>query len=54
MLEVAPWSGEPINAGYPDAPVRTVLFGTHGEGMVVYLILEDRRQVDLLKILWLS
>ncbi|SDF82983.1 hypothetical protein [Pseudonocardia oroxyli] len=54
VLEVAPWNGEPINTGYPDAPVRTLLFGAHGEGMVVYLILEDRRQVDLLKILWLS
>jgi hypothetical protein len=27
LLEVAPWSGESINAGKPDAGVRTLPFG---------------------------
>ena len=54
MLEVAPWNGEPINAENRDAPVPTLTFGPDSQGLAVYLILEDRRQVDLLKILWLS
>jgi hypothetical protein len=53
-LEVAPWSGEPINNSYPDAPVRTLSFGPDHEGLVAYLIIENLRRVDILKVFWLD
>jgi len=31
---------------------RALSFGPHGEGDIVYLILEDQRRVDLLVVLW--
>lgn len=52
--EVAPWNGAPLDDDRPDAPIRTLLFGPHRQGMITYLILEDQRRVDMLKILWLS
>jgi hypothetical protein len=33
--------------------MRTLTFGPHGEGDIVYLILEDQRRVDNLVVLWL-
>jgi hypothetical protein len=29
-------------------------FGPHGEGDIVYLVLEDQRRVDILVVLWLA
>jgi hypothetical protein len=54
MLEVAPWGGDPLSDSNPDAPVRTVAFGPHGQGLVTCLILERDRRVDLLDVLWLG
>lgn len=54
VLEVAPWNGDPLNRATPDAPVRTVVFGSGNEGLVTYLVLEDRRRVDVLDVLWLT
>lgn len=53
-LELAPWNGRPYHRRAPDSPVRTMTFGPHGEGKLVYLILEDQRRVDLLVVLWLA
>ena len=53
-LELAPWNGEPYHRRSPRSPMRTLLFGPHSEGKIVYLILEDQRRVDLLVILWLA
>lgn len=53
-LEVAPWSGDPLNDRDPDSPVRTVVFGLQGQGLVTYLILERNRRVDILDVLWLG
>jgi hypothetical protein len=54
-LEVAPWStGEPLNDEYPEAPVRAVLFGAEGQGMVTYLVLDRQRRVDILDVTWLD
>jgi hypothetical protein len=52
-LEVSPWSGEPL---HPDNPkgVLTWSFGGHGEGLVYYLILEDQRRVDIVRVLWIG
>lgn len=54
VLELAPWSGEAINAASPDGPVRTLAFGAAGHGLITYLILEDQRRVDILKVLWIG
>ena len=54
MLEVAPWHGDPYNRFKPDSSMRTHTFGPNGEGLVIYLILEDQRRVDLVNILWVD
>jgi hypothetical protein len=54
-LEVAPWStGDSLNDEHPEAPVRSVVFGAEGQGMVTYLVLERQRRVDVLDVTWLS
>jgi hypothetical protein len=53
-LELAPWNGRPYHRRQPHSPMRTLIFGSHGEGKIVYLILEDQRRVDLLVVLWLA
>lgn len=54
LLEVAPWSGDPINKENPEAQVRNLTFGPHHEGMITYLILEHQRRVDVLYVTWLD
>jgi hypothetical protein len=54
VLEVAPWSGDPLIDAKPDGGIRTMTFGSSGEGMITYLILEDRRRVDILDVLWIG
>lgn len=34
--------------------MRALTFGPHGEGDIVYLILEDHRRVDILVVVWLK
>lgn len=53
VLEVSPWSGDPLNDRNPGGPVRTLVFGRQHDGMVTYLVLEDQRRVDVLDVLWL-
>lgn len=52
VMELAPWSGEPINKRNPEGEVRQLFFGPHGAGMVTYLILERDREVHVLDMLW--
>jgi hypothetical protein len=54
VLEVAPWNGLSYHRRRPDSPMRRLVFGPHGEGDLIYLILEDQRRVDLLDVLWLA
>lgn len=54
FLEVGPWAGEPMNGRNPDGQVRTVAFGRNHEGLLVYLILDDQRRVDVLQVIWLG
>jgi len=54
VLEVAPWNGTPYHRDKPDSPMRALTFGPHGEGDIVYLVLEDQRRVDILVVLWLD
>lgn len=52
-LEVAPWSGAPIRAGNPGGAVRFLGFSAGaGDGFVYYLVLDEQRRVDLLRLLW--
>ena len=53
-LELAPWNGAPYHSHRPDSAMRALSFGPHGEGDIVYLILEDQRRVDILVVLWLG
>lgn len=50
LLELHLWSPDSINGGNPEGPVRVLAFGY--AGMIIYLILEDQRRVDLLEVLW--
>ena len=50
--ETAPWSGRPYHRDNPQGAVRARAFGTHG--LVVYLILEDQRRVDVLLVQWVG
>ncbi len=54
MLELAPWNGAPYHKHRPDSPMRALPFGPHGEGDIVYLILDDQRRVDILVVIWLA
>jgi hypothetical protein len=52
MLEVAPWNGPAYNFRKPDSPMRSVPFGPDSRDMVIYLIVDDLRRVDLLRVVW--
>jgi hypothetical protein len=54
VLELAPWSGDPINADHPHEPVRVASFGPDRQGLVTYLVLDEQRRVELLQIAWLA
>jgi hypothetical protein len=50
LLEAAPWSGEPFNPANPRANMLTHAFGELG--LATYLVLEEQREVYLLRIEW--
>jgi hypothetical protein len=52
VLEVAPWSGDAYDRQRPDANMRAHAFGKHGEGLAVYVILDEQRRVVVLRVLW--
>lgn len=54
VLELAPWNGRPYNKEKPDLPMRELVFGTHGEGAVTYLVLEREREVHVLVVQWVG
>ncbi|MGH3686171.1 MAG: hypothetical protein ACRDRU_28810 [Pseudonocardiaceae bacterium] len=54
MLELVPWSGEPQHKDNPDAAVRRWIFGSHGAGQLVYLIMENQHEVHVILVLWLG
>jgi hypothetical protein len=43
-----------LNDEYPEAPVRSVVFGAEGQGLVTYLVLEQQRRVDVLDVTYLG
>jgi hypothetical protein len=52
VLEITPWSGDPLRRDNPDGPLRTLPFGS--AGLVTYLILEDEQVSDVVAVLWLG
>lgn len=54
FLELSPWNGDSVNAGNPDAPVRNMVFGTENDGLITYLIVEERREVHVLMVQWVG
>lgn len=38
----------------PKGAVRQLLFGPANEGIVIYLVLDDQRYVDVLKVIWMA
>ncbi|PSL57116.1 hypothetical protein B0I31_10293 [Saccharothrix carnea] len=54
VLELQPWNGRPQHEDNPSAAVRYWSFGPERAGQVVYLILEDQREVHLLLVQWLA
>lgn len=54
LLEIAPYSGEPYNQQHPDAGMRTITFGPHGQGVTYYLMLDHQRRVVILRALWVA
>ena len=54
VLELVPWNGLPHNEDNPKGALRQLLFGADGQGCVIYLILDDQRYVDVVRILWIG
>lgn len=50
LLETAPWSGQPFNPANPRGNMLTHAFGERG--LATYLVLEEQRQVHVLRIEW--
>ncbi|MGH3566564.1 MAG: hypothetical protein ACRDRH_11145 [Pseudonocardia sp.] len=54
VLDVAPDTGRPYNADYPERPMRELVFGAHGEGAVTYLQLDEPREVHIVLVQWVG
>lgn len=50
VLEVAPWSGDPLVDRNPGGAVRTMAFGA--AGLMTYVVVEHLGRVDLLQLHW--
>lgn len=54
LLEIAPQRGHPYNAALPDGPMRQIVFGPSGQGIVTYLVLDEQREVHVLLVDWID
>jgi hypothetical protein len=52
VLELVPWHGRAHHRDNPKGALRQLVFGPGNRGIVVYLILDDQRLVDVLEVLW--
>ncbi|GAA4927425.1 hypothetical protein EV188_1195 [Actinomycetospora succinea] len=50
VLELVPWSGDPLVDRNPGGAVRTMSFA--GSGLVTYVVVEHLERVDLLQVHW--
>jgi plasmid stabilization system protein ParE len=53
VLALVPERGEPLNAENPGGGLYQLVFGG-GHGLITYLLLADRRRVDVLVVNWVS
>jgi hypothetical protein len=51
-LERQPWSGQPQHEDNPEGAVRRWVLGPDGAGQVVYLVLENQREVHVILVQW--
>jgi hypothetical protein len=51
-LERQPWSGRPQHEDNPEGAVRRWVFGPGGVGQVVYLVLEEQREIHVILVQW--
>jgi hypothetical protein len=54
MLELTPCNGQPYARSNPEGNVRQLTFGDTGSAIAIYMILEEQRRVDILKVIWLG
>lgn len=54
VVRLTPWSGAPLHEDNPGGAVRYWTFGPSGGGQLIYLVLENQREVHLLLVQWLS
>jgi hypothetical protein len=54
FLELTPWAGPPYRADNPDANMRRMVFGQGGEGLAVYVVLEQERRVVVVSVTWVG
>lgn len=51
VLDIAPWNGRPYGRD-PAGPMRVFDFGSEGEAMAIYLIVERQRRVVVVRVTW--
>lgn len=54
FVELTPWDAPPYREDNPDGNMRKIVFGRAGEGIAVYLILEDQRRVVVVSVTWVG
>lgn len=52
VLETSPWNGRPYHRDNPQGAMRALPFGVYG--LLIYLILENERRVDVLLVQWVG
>lgn len=52
VLRIAPWNGPPYNEDNVEGAMRHWAFGPGNVGDVIYLILENARRVEVVRITW--
>lgn len=54
VMQLVPWNGQPYSDAEPGGPMRQLVFGPGGMGLVTYLVLEDQQRVDVLRVAWVG
>jgi hypothetical protein len=54
FLELTPNEGPPYRDDNPDSSMRKIVFGEHGEGLVVYVVLDQDRRVVVVSVTWVG
>lgn len=50
VLRIVPWNGPPYNKDNPDGSMRHWVFGAGDVGDVIYVILENARRVEAVRV----